>query len=182
MKTITRAGLAALLIIAVTVLAAGCGSSSSSDTKTQGNATDRAFVKNMIPHHRSAVQMASIAKGEATGTFAKTLASNITRTQTAEIAQMQNADKKLADAGIKVGDLGMSASMMGMHDDAAMLRGARPFDQKFITMMLPHHLGAIAMARVELAKGSNPELKKLATNIIRAQQSEVAQMRAHKTT
>ncbi len=172
MKSKNRALLAALLALTVALVAAGCGG-------TDGNSTDRAFVAQMVPHHRSAVQMATVARTEATGAFVKTLAGNITRTQTAEIGQMQRVDAQLAKAGIKTGDLGMNSHTMGMDMNASALKGAKPFDRKFIAMMVPHHEGAIQMARAELANGKNPELKTLATNIISAQAREVKQMRAH---
>ena len=38
------------------------------------------------------------------------------------------------------------------------LKDAKPFDRAFIDEMIPHHQGAIRMARAELAKGSDPEL------------------------
>jgi uncharacterized protein (DUF305 family) len=175
---------AVLSTLPATAVIAGCGSSddtSSSSAHPAGNTTDRAFVAQMVPHHRSAVQMAAVARTEASGAFVTKLAADITRSQTAEIAQMQRVDGQLADAGVKTGDLGMDEHMMGMDMSAGMLRGAKPFDAKFIAMMVPHHRGAIAMARVEIAKGSNPELRKLAHSIISAQQREVRQMRAHAT-
>jgi len=46
-------------------------------------------------------------------------------------------------------------------------------------MMLPHHQGAAEMAKAELKKGQDPELKTLARNIITAQQCEIAGMREH---
>lgn len=181
MKPKTVPALAALLTILVAALAAGCGSSSDSKKPTDaaGNPTDRAFVADMVLHHRSAVEMAAIAKTEATSTFVMTLADDISSTQKAEIAQMRGVDRKLADAGIKKGKLGMSHDAEGMHMEAQELRGAKPFDAKFISMMLPHHEAAIPMARAELAKGKNAELKKLAKNIIAAQEREIKQMRAH---
>jgi uncharacterized protein (DUF305 family) len=58
-----------------------------------------------------------------------------------------------------------------------MLRDAKPFDREFIDMMIPHHEGAVTMAKEELEKGDNPTLRKLAEDIIAAQNREIAQMR-----
>jgi uncharacterized protein (DUF305 family) len=46
--------------------------------------------------------------------------------------------------------------MMGMNGDVAGLKTARPFDRAFLRMMIPHHEGAVLMARAELAKGKDP--------------------------
>jgi uncharacterized protein (DUF305 family) len=50
-------------------------------------------------------------------------------------------------------------------------------DQDFVSHMEPHHEGAIAMAEVELKYGKDPALKRLARNIIKAQQREIAFMK-----
>ena len=49
-------------------------------------------------------------------------------------------------------------------------------DVAFAAGMLPHHIGAVKMAEVELKYGKNPEMRKLAENIINAQQAEIEQM------
>ena len=51
-------------------------------------------------------------------------------------------------------------------------------DKDFVMMMMPHHQGAIDMAKVELQYGTDPMLRKMATDIIKAQEKEIAAMKA----
>jgi len=177
MKRKLLAASAAVAALAI----AGCGSdsddSASSGPEPAGNGADRAFVADMIPHHQSAVDMAKIAEKRGQSPFVKRLAADIIRTQNEEITVMRSEDGELADAGIEKGDLGVGHSMMGMENDAAALEDANPFDRAFIDMMIPHHEGAVTMAEAELAKGKDPELRRLAEDMIEAQQREIADMR-----
>jgi uncharacterized protein (DUF305 family)/uncharacterized cupredoxin-like copper-binding protein len=50
------------------------------------------------------------------------------------------------------------------------------FDLMFIDMMIPHHQGAIAMAKVALTEGEHQEIRDLARAIIKSQQSEIDQL------
>jgi uncharacterized protein (DUF305 family) len=165
--------LTAVAIASAFVVACGDGEATSG---AAGNDTDRAFVAEMIPHHRSAVEMAEIAKTRGQHAEIKQLADGIVATQNAEIERMQRYDRQLEDAAVKVGDLGMAEQDMGGHMDAAMLRDAKPFDRDFIDTMIPHHQGAIRMAHVELDKGANAELKRLAQDIVDAQSKEIDDM------
>jgi uncharacterized protein (DUF305 family) len=51
-------------------------------------------------------------------------------------------------------------------------------DVDFVQGMIPHHQGAIDMAKVELKFGKDPELRKLAESIISDQEKEIGQMQA----
>ena len=68
-------------------------------------------------------------------------------------------------------------AMDKMHKDMTMSYTGDS-DKDFVTGMLPHHQGAVEMAKIELQYGKDPELKKLATNIIKSQDEEIAFMKA----
>jgi uncharacterized protein (DUF305 family) len=179
LKTLAVAAAGLALVVAACGDDGDNASGGSSSSTSRGNGVDRAFAQAMIPHHESAVEMAEIAQRRGESRFVKDLADDIVRTQTAEIETLRTEDADLEKAGVEAGDLGMDHAMMGMDDDPSMLEDADPFDAAFIDMMIPHHEGAIAMAKVELEKGDDSELKTLAQQILDAQQREIAEMREH---
>ncbi len=74
-------------------------------------------------------------------------------------------------------DQAMMAGMEKMNRDMSSAPMTGDADQDFVGMMLPHHLGAVDMARVELKYGKDPTLRTLAKGIIAAQEKEVVEMR-----
>jgi uncharacterized protein (DUF305 family) len=74
-------------------------------------------------------------------------------------------------------DKAFSATMKTMMDGMHVKPTGKP-DEDFARMMIPHHQGAIDMAKVEIQYGTDSELRQLATDIVAAQQKEIAQMKA----
>lgn len=64
-----------------------------------------------------------------------------------------------------------------MHEDMAMAFTGNP-DVDFAQGMIPHHEGAIAMAEIVLEHGEDDEIRQLAEEIIEAQESEIAFLKA----
>ncbi len=82
--------------------------------------------------------------------------------------------------GTETGPATMSPMMQAMDKTNKAMAAVHPTgntDQDFVAMMMPHHQGAIDMAKVELAQGKDPVLRRLARNIIAAQEREIRLMK-----
>ena len=80
-------------------------------------------------------------------------------------------------AGDTASTKALKATNDKMHRDMA-IRYTGDADRDFVAGMIAHHQGAIEMARVVLQHGRDPEIRKLAEDIIDAQDQEIAQMKA----
>jgi uncharacterized protein (DUF305 family) len=184
---------------------AGCGSSSStthggghgpaantpSSTVAYGpaasgphNDADVTFVTDMLPHHAQAVEMADMALSRDTNADVKALAAKIKGAQAPEISSMSGwlvgwgKPVPSTGGGHDMGGMGgggegmMSGSEMTSLDAAS----GTEFAKMWLTDMVTHHTGAVAMAKTELATGQNPDAKALATRIISSQSDEITTM------
>ena len=71
---------------------------------------------------------------------------------------------------------GFKAAMDKMHADMAAQQYTGNADVDFVRGMIPHHQGAIDMAKVVLEHGKDPDIRKLAEGVISAQEAEITQM------
>src|SRR5215813_1719083 len=71
----------------------------------------------------------------------------------------------------------LTASMTRMHEAMSTAKPSGDDDVDFVRLMLPHHEAALDMAKTELLYGKDPQMKRLAQEIITDQQSEIELMR-----
>lgn len=92
-------------------------------------------------------------------------------------APAKSAGASTAKGSGAASNAAFEAANARMHKDMAVpLTGDA--DRDFLASMIPHHQGAIDMAEVVLKHGKDPKVRKLAQDIINAQQKEIATMKA----
>lgn len=168
-----------------------------------GDAFDKAFLTEMTMHHAMAVMMARPVVANASHPELQGLATNIINDQTREIAQMRGwardwygvtipdpvamMDSAMAPAdpmagmdhgGMMPTQQNMPTGMMSnmpMMADLWKLPSPR-LEAVFLTMMIPHHQGAIDMAMLVADHTAHQELKDLAQGIMQSQTGEITTM------
>lgn len=160
----------------------GCGGDETQTTASPDQA-EQAFLQAMVPHHESALEMAEVAERRAQAPQIEQLARDIGEAQHSEIKQMRLIHQRLFGSELVPDEaaherLGLTAAEAGMKhaDGAGALENAEPFDRAFVDEMIPHHQGAIRMGQAVLPESDDPELRRLAEEIIAAQDREVEQM------
>lgn len=72
-----------------------------------------------------------------------------------------------------MGSMEMHKSMMGGMKNMESMKGSGNIDYDFAVMMKMHHQSALDMANVQLQKGKDATLRKMATDIIKSQTKEI---------
>jgi hypothetical protein len=72
----------------------------------------------------------------------------------------------------------MHAAMVKMAKDMDAIPMTGDPDRDFLAMMIPHHEGAVEMARLVLIHGRDPIVRRLAEEVIATQQAEIATMKS----
>jgi uncharacterized protein (DUF305 family) len=195
------AGAAAALVIS-----AGCSGSESGPEQSGGgsssataesssqdhNDADVMFAQHMIPHHQQAIEMSDVVLAKkGIDPRVTDLATEIKAAQGPEIKQMQDwlgqwgnppMPPMATEEGHGGHDMeGMSGDGMGMMSDEEMtaLNNAKGVEvsRLFLTGMITHHEGAIAMAQTEIEDGKFAPAVELARAIVKTQQAEIDTMK-----
>ncbi|ROO88973.1 uncharacterized protein (DUF305 family) [Actinocorallia herbida] len=148
------------------------------------------FSRDMTIHHTQAVEMALIIRDGTDDPTLRTIALDMLLTQQNQIGRMQDWliqwDLPLTGArrpmewmaghhgGAAVAD---ATTMPGMasQEDLAKLRAAKGRDAEvlFLTLMIAHHEGGVAMAEAVLPLADDEHVRSLAASIVRSQTAEI---------
>jgi uncharacterized protein (DUF305 family) len=148
------------------------------------NDHDVQFAQEMIAHHQQALDMARMVPGKSTNPKVTDLAKRIEgaqdpeiKTMTAWLSQWGASPAASSMPGMDHGSMGSGTGMMTAEEmtELGQATGAE-FDKMWMEMMIKHHEGAITMSKTHIEKGGNAESKKLAQDIITAQQAEITEM------
>ena len=139
---------------------------------------DLDFVQGMIPHHQGAIDMAKVVLQYGKDPEIKKLAEGVVKAQEGEISAMNQwlakTDKAIlpqSPESAKANDQAMATMMKNMTG-----KYTGNADVDFVKGMIPHHQGAIDMAKVALQYAKDSVLLKLANDIVTAQQNEISFM------
>jgi uncharacterized protein (DUF305 family) len=170
-----------------------------------GEQFDRAFLMQMSMHHAMAITMARPVAANASHQELKDLGSQIIADQTRELEQMRAWARdwyglevpdmvammdpahggQMSPGGMPMGPGGMPGGPMGNMPmgqmDMSMMADLwelppNRLEAVFMSLMIPHHQGAVGMANLALDRAARPELKELAGQVIASQSAEIEQM------
>ncbi|OAN36081.1 DUF305 domain-containing protein [Mycolicibacterium iranicum] len=150
------------------------------------NAADIAFAETMVPHHKQAIDLCTMASERSADPGLLTLAGQIVATHQPEVNILnvflvqwnENPDAR-ADPGS--GEDPLEPSVQGMVDDATVarlesLRGPE-FDKLWLQSMIGQLQGGVAMADDEIADGLNVDAIAVAKAITAGLEPQIAQMK-----
>lgn len=147
---------------------------------------DLRFIDSMIPHHEGAVIMAREVLQKSKRPELKKLAQEVIQAQDKEIKQMkqwrtawypQAPSTPLAWHAQMGHSMAMTEEQIkAMRMDMDLGAADSEFDKRFIDAMIPHHEGAVVMAKDAVLKSKRPEILQLAKNIVNSQEAEINQM------
>lgn len=150
---------------------------------------DARFMRDMIPHHGQAVELANLVEERTNSPKVVDIAGRIKASQADEISFMkewlqERGEPVMMNMSAHAGhDMSAHYKMMGMATPAEMAELATlegtAFDRLFLTLMIEHHRGALRMVEDLLdqpGSASDPVLLEFVNDIVADQESEIEQM------
>ena len=144
---------------------------------------DMQALDSLIRHHQVAVDIANLAETKAQHRELKDFAGQLAQTKQREITQLQTwraawySGQPIAE---NTALPGMQSASMPV-DQLRNQTGAE-FDRLFLALMIPHHQGALELARDILNHAEHNELKQFAAQIQEQQPREIEQLKTWKNT
>lgn len=140
------------------------------------------FIRQMLPHHRAAVEMSQNLLRYTTNVTLQRIAENIIATQTDSIAALQAAYPRCSRTvnssnAASVYRREVTGITQRMFERMETARNLPSIDCDFILEMLPHHEGAISMSRLALRYSLCPALVPILNEIITSQSRGVRELK-----
>lgn len=149
------------------------------------NDSDVSFAQQMVPHHKQAIEMTQMGSFDGYGGDLPAIAAEIERAQEPEIRLMRGWLREWGEP--EKGSMGPMDRMMSRADMEDLRRRTAPnfeprrmedtYQYRWLSMMIEHHEGAIAMAEKQISDGKNAEAVELARDIAKSQRAEIDRMR-----
>lgn len=134
------------------------------------------FLNGMIPHHQGAIEMAKVQLAYGRDGLLKSFTQKVIRDQNREIAYMKRhlaaMEKSQAMNLDPHSTLAFEEANKQMHHEMRIDFSGNA-DMDFVNGMIPHHQGAVEMAKIVLLYGDDAFSRRLANEIINAQSSEI---------
>lgn len=141
------------------------------------------FIVQMIPHHRAAIEMSHNILKYTTNIPIQEIAEGIIAEQTKSIENMRRIQSICAGRSNPQQDLTLyrrknSQILQTMFMEMRNARTTNEINCDFMWEMIPHHMGAVRMARNAMQFSICPELKPILEAIITSQERGIAEMQA----
>jgi uncharacterized protein (DUF305 family) len=186
---------AAVLGIAAVLASAGCSGTTAEARQQPGadsstapaaenaaafNDTDVMFAQMVVPHHTQGVEIAELAVARSTDEQIKTLAAAIAATQKDEASRAAGwlRDWKKPAKAAHTEHEGHGGDRLTPAAQITKLKAAKgaEFDKQFLNTLVAHQDDAIQIARLESAKGENPQAKALAKSMEQSRAEQITMM------
>jgi uncharacterized protein (DUF305 family) len=162
--------------------------------RTAYTQADVQFLRDMIPHHQQAIDMAALAKARTNRKELLDAAGRIDSSQKDEIEFMQEWLEERSEPAARATDAGTTAAAHAAHAGSGMKGMATPeqmaalaaangtdFDRQFLELMIKHHEGAVEMVEAlteQPGSAYEPSLFEFTRDVTNDQSAEITRMNA----